>query len=119
MGLADIYLVQNLVNGKQYIGKAVQLSGSGKLNGTTGRWKEHVHCAKTKGQNVRQVLHKAINKYGSDKFAVSTIISVAERDASDHEIMMIELYNSMIPNGYNMTRVSNSAKLKSCTCDNV
>lgn len=100
--MVDIYLVQNKTNGKQYIGQAVQVKAQNKKHGYLGRWKTHKTEAKHKGK-TRQVLHDAIRKYGADNFDVQLLVTVDKRDANDYEIMMIDMYKTRLPFGYNGT----------------
>lgn len=80
-----IYKTTNLINGKIYIGKAIEKSsgylGSGKI------------------------LKLAIKKYGRDNFKRETIDRAANlKDQREKEIYWIDFYNSRNPEiGYNIT----------------
>lgn len=85
-----IYKVTNLINGKCYIGQT-----SRKLE---VRWKAHLgssHCT---------ALHNAILKYGKDSFMVEQIDSAeTQEELNEKEIYWIKFYNSLSPNGYNLS----------------
>ena len=49
------------------------------------------------------ILHKAFRKYGINNFNIEQIEEIDNSLLNDREIYWINFYNSMIPNGYNMT----------------
>ena len=55
----------------------------------------------TKGYSF--ILHKAFRKYGFNNFIVEEIEEVENSLLNNREIYWINFYNSIIPNGYNMT----------------
>lgn len=80
-----VYMITNLINGKIYIGqskyKNSKYFGSGKL------------------------IKKAINKYGINNFKKDIICECNNREELDEkEIFYIKKFNSIIPNGYNISR---------------
>lgn len=82
-----IYKVTNKINGKVYIGQTVRSLDE--------RMKEHVRHNQT-------VFDKAIQKYGVENFVVDHIDSATDiEELNQKEIHWIDVYNSMIPNGYN------------------
>ena len=84
-----IYRLTNLVTGKTYIGKTVHFKR---------RMYEHKHY---KSQTY---LHNSIRKHGWDKFKKEILIDdVPEEDLSNLEISYIEVENTMVPHGYNLT----------------
>jgi len=85
-----VYLVTNLINGKQYVGQTVK-----KLN---LRWNEHTSC-KSNG-----ALHKAIRKHKKENFVVSVLHECVTKEEMDFvEIFYISLLNTRAHNGYNLT----------------
>ena len=107
---ADIYLLTNTENGKQYIGKAFHFTGKTKkyIHGYLHRWTEHQRQAKkqlkTKKQSGACVkLNNAINKYTAEKFTLQVLLVCRIEDASAFEIKFIDLYGTY-ENGYNMTK---------------
>ena len=100
---SGIYCIENLVNGKKYIGRSVNI---------TRRWNTHrsqlrLNCHPDK------FLQNAWNKYGEVNFKF-WIIDILPRDQEKLkllEIYFIELYNSFWENGkgYNLTRGGENA----------
>lgn len=88
-----VYKITNLVNGKVYIGQT---------RGTKDyRWKKHVNAASNGGKSV---LHKAIRKYGKEKFIIDTVATCkSEKELNSLECNFIESENSLVPSGYNLT----------------
>jgi len=95
-----IYCITNTINGKQYVG---QTSRNIML-----RWKQHKNCAAGKQDN--QYLHNAMRTYGIENFKVEEISRVTSDLLSKlhclldlEESKLISIYNSIVPNGYNIT----------------
>lgn len=87
-----IYRLTNLVTGKTYIGKSVNFKS---------RMSQHKYNSK---KRAKTYLHKSINKHGWDNFKKEIIIDdVPEEDLSNLEISYIEVENTMVPHGYNLT----------------
>lgn len=87
-----LYLLENMVNGKIYIGQTIN---------PPSRYSEHKHSAKKK---ENKPLYNAINKYGLDKF-MFTIFQVVdtELEADECEKYWIDLLQSNINEfGYNL-----------------
>ena len=86
-----IYCITNKINGKPYIGQTIRTLEE--------RIADHKHCKKT-------LIGKAIQKYGwSDKTFKVEILEVCEtlEQLNEREKFWIAKYNSIVPNGYNMT----------------
>lgn len=91
----EIYCIENLLNGKKYIGKT--------RTGMEKRLQRHIYEAR---YGCNYALHRAIRKYGEKNFTVRELRmgeltteaqwNQAERDA-------IFLFSSMVPDGYNLT----------------
>lgn len=89
-----IYKITNIQNDKVYIGQTVQTLNSRKC--------EHRNRAR---QRANYPLYNALNKYGFSSFKMEVIDSaVSQEELDDKEIYYIELYNSMHPKGYNLTK---------------
>jgi group I intron endonuclease len=93
-----VYLVTNLLNGKLYVGKTYDVRA---------RWAEHKMIAnggKTTYPTMYQYLHKAISKYGSESFQVSTLGSYElEEESFANEIKLIKQFKSDGFKLYNLT----------------
>lgn len=84
-----IYRITNLINNKVYIGQTIH---------PNKRWQEHQQRAKTHYDNYP--IHLAIDKYGAKNFSFE-ILEWTE-DYDNEEARLINEYNSISPNGYNL-----------------
>lgn len=91
----DIYIIKNTINDKVYIGQSKDVHQ---------RWLKHISFAR---KNPKYPLHKAMKKYGIDKFYYQILESqIVNYD--DREKYWIQYYNCIIPNGYNIAVGGNS-----------
>ena len=90
-----IYKIENLINGKVYIGKSKD---------PEQRWKQHTAAAKA-GSDL--LLHRAIKKYGEDSFEMTVLSEHTASEINEAEMSAIKQYNCCVlngsDNGYNMT----------------
>lgn len=92
-----IYKIENLINGKIYIGQSIEIEQ---------RWKKHLTA------NDNFLIHKALRKYGKENFSFTILEECSLSSLDDREKYWINKYNSITPNGYNMvTRGSNGSGL--------
>lgn len=91
----DIYIIKNSVNNKVYIGQS---------KNSAERWLSHVYNAiyEKKSNKKTQVIHRAMMKYGVDKFHYE-IIEYQIENYDEREKYWINFYNSIAPNGYNVS----------------
>lgn len=107
-----IYYIRCKITGKGYIGQTI---------GTMeNRWKEHLQNARylirvkagdptinyegTQYKNIRNsLLYNAIAKYGLENFEVNLVKTVDIEELNEWESLIIEEYESLVPNGYNLT----------------
>lgn len=89
-----IYLVTNIINGKQYVGKTYSTPEQ--------RFKEHVKDSYKNKQRYMSAFHKAIKVYGPDSFKVTTLETCDISCINDREMYWINYYNTY-KNGYNST----------------
>jgi len=87
-----IYMIENILNGKFYIGKTVKTLQE--------RFKQHIRCAK---RGVNRKLYDAMNHYGIDQFVIHVMEdNIQSEDVlNEREIYWITKLNA-IENGYNM-----------------
>lgn len=94
-----IYKIENVVNGKVYIGLSINIEK---------RWKTHLleYCNPNSCE-YDKILYRAIRKYGIDKFSFEIIKKCEPKKLSELEIFYIKKYNSYThfkkSNGYNST----------------
>jgi group I intron endonuclease len=88
----ELYVIENLLNGKKYVG----LSKDAKW-----RWKTHLRA--TRGTRTSP-LYAAIRKYGVESFKFTGLGSVDGYEAASKlEMRLIAGFGSKTPQGYNMT----------------
>lgn len=92
-----IYKITNNKNNKIYIGQTIKQR-------PTDRYSQHrylaTHPQQEKGMSY---LHKAMNKYGLENFSFEVIEQIDNSQLNTKQQYWIQYYDSMIPNGYNMT----------------
>lgn len=90
--MGAIYIIKNTINKKVYIGQTTQK--------VEDRFKQHLKLLKS---NSNQIIHKAIKKYGKDKFYYEILeCGVDVQDLNKKEEYYIKIYNS-VENGYNIS----------------
>lgn len=91
--MAYIYVITNLINQKQYVGKTTK--------SIEQRWKTHI--ADSKRSNIKnRPLYKAFAKYGVDNFIIQKLEHCSAEKASDREQYWINKLDTY-ENGYNAT----------------
>jgi group I intron endonuclease len=92
--MAYIYRILNKISKKVYIGITT-------YKDVKKRWNQHIQTASiNKGCPA---LREAFNKYGIENFEFSVILICFDEDRFKYEIEYIKKYNSVAPNGYNLT----------------
>jgi group I intron endonuclease len=92
--MAYIYRILNKISKKCYIGET-------KCKDVTRRWNQHKQTIEiNKGCPA---LRDAVKKYGIDNFEFSVLIICFDDERFKYEIEYIKKYNSVVPNGYNLT----------------
>lgn len=95
-----IYCIQNLVNGKVYVGLTTKTLEK--------RWKQHIADAESTGPTAQYALHRALKKYGIAQFNYYVVDQAeSEEELKQKEIYYIQFYHSYTNDpeggGYNMT----------------
>jgi group I intron endonuclease len=87
-----IYIIENLENGKSYIGQTTR----------TIEQRFNEHCKSFSGCHM---LRNAIQKYGRDCFSIEAIWEgeCPQEQLNELEIHYIKHFNSIYPHGYNLT----------------
>lgn len=102
-----IYKILNTINDKLYIGQTT--------SSIEKRFNDHLSAARTMKSSSMIIIH-AINKYGEESFSISEVEKVIcdsqeelQNLLNTKEIYYIAYYNSLRPNGYNITKGGNYA----------
>lgn len=82
-----IYKITNLVNGKCYVGQSIKL-------------KDRLRAHRKHNQDC--LIHKAITKYGLEKFKFEILIYCEPSELNLYELLFIQTFNTQSPNGYNL-----------------
>lgn len=101
MNKGDVYLIENLCNGKCYIGQAKCYTIRGYEHGYKGRWKGHVQAAMRQDGGC-WILEAAIRKYGVDNFDLLLLCTCDLEDTDFFEKFYIKTLGTLHPNGYNI-----------------
>jgi group I intron endonuclease len=88
-----VYLVKNKINGKMYVGQS-------KCDDINKRWKQHKLCSK---RYIGTYLLNAYKKHGIENFIFKIICICFDEDCDIYEKEYIKKYNTIAPNGYNLT----------------
>lgn len=103
-GWGVIYLVTCIANNKKYIGQANNYVSGNTRWGCDGRWKSHLHEAFGNVKDHCRLLNSAIRKYGKDMFMCHAIKEAPENELNTFEELFISEFNTLVPNGYNLTK---------------
>lgn len=91
-----IYKISNSNNNQLYIGQTKA------INPRT-RWYKHRYIARHLEDKNVSILHRAMAKYGIDTFVFEVIEEVENDLLDEREKYWIKKYNTLTPNGYNIT----------------
>jgi len=102
----DIYRLTSRTSGKSYIGQAQKKFGRFDSEwGYLKRWRSHVYEATSDAKDHCTVLNNAIRKYGKDDFNVELLCECeTPKDLDERECYYIYVYDTLVPNGYNLER---------------
>lgn len=87
--MCGIYKITNILNGKVYIGKSINIQE---------RWKNHKRVP-----NDGMAIHKAMKKYGIHNFIFEVLEECSKEQLDAKESYWIKYYNSYLGEGYNAT----------------
>ena len=92
-----IYKIVNNLNQKSYIGQTTKQRPK-------DRFSQHKYLARHPEQEKNiSYLHRSMNKYGVQNFTFEIIEQTENSLLNQREIYWIDYYNTLIPNGYNLT----------------
>lgn len=91
MKKCGIYLITNNINEKKYIGQSRNL---------VKRWNDHKDEARHNRSTL--LIHNAMREYGIDNFSFDILLECPIDMLDVWESDMIRLYDTFVPNGYNI-----------------
>lgn len=99
--ICGIYCIENLVNGKKYVGQS---------NNIYCRWTHHKWCLNNK-KHPNSYLQNAWNKYGENNFCFTILKQCDDKIIDEQEKYYIQAYKTLIDtNGYNLDSGGNKNK---------
>ncbi len=101
MEYGEIYCLTS-PSGKKYIGQCVKYLINGRKWGFLNRWKQHI-CESNNNKDYSRALNNSIRKYGSENFKVELIKECKIDEMNYYENQYILEFNTITPNGYNLT----------------
>ena len=91
--MGSIYKITNTVNGKSYIGQTIHDAAKGRIN-------DHLNGV----ANGSRLVRHAVKKYGKDAFTYEILEeNIFPKFLPDLEVHYIKKFNTVAPNGYNLT----------------
>ena len=92
--ICGIYKITNKITKKVYIEQSIDIKR---------RWWEHKSRAFDKQNNCYdKPLYRSFRKYGISNFEIEVVCECDCTELNEKEIEYITLYNSLVPNGYNI-----------------
>lgn len=95
-----VYLITNIINGKKYVGQSC-------CEDINHRWNEHKSCKKS---SLGVYIYNAYKKHGIKNFKYQIICVCFDEDCDNYEREYIKKFNTLAPNGYNLTEGGRSVK---------
>jgi group I intron endonuclease len=96
-----IYLITS-PSGKKYVGQTIQSLDK--------RWKQHIDASKKEYKDHCKVLNKSLKKYGEKHFNIEILEECDDEYLNEKEILYIEKYNTIVPNGMNIKNGGSNGK---------
>lgn len=100
--MIGIYKWTNKINNKSYIGQSINIEQ---------RRRQHISTSYyPKSNTYNTIFHQAIRKYGVDNFTFEIICICNIEELDVLESFYIKKFNTLAPNGYNMTEGGENAR---------
>ena len=101
----EIYIARNKITGKAYVGQAQKLMGVAEQKwGGKGRWTRHrLESTLEDASSYQNLVSEAIRTHGFESFELKIICECLLDEMDELEERYIAEYNTLEPNGYNMT----------------
>ena len=99
--MTGIYMIQNKVNNKMYIGQAFDIDV---------RWKAHKNALRN-NYHGNNYLQNAWNKYSEDNFEFRVLQECDEEDLDTFETLYINILKTLAPDGYNLKEGGSNGRL--------
>jgi hypothetical protein len=103
--VGELYLITNNITKKQYVGQTLSHHKNHERYrpfGYLGRFNDHLSEARSRPEK-QTYLKNSIRKYGDENFSSQLIKRCKFEEVDDLEVHYIMKYNTLYPNGYNLT----------------
>jgi hypothetical protein len=103
--VGEIYLITNKITNKKYVGQTMshhKNHSKYRPYGYKSRFNSHISESR-RDKDKKNYLKQSMRKYGEDKFGVQLIKRCPLEMIDDEEQYCIKKYNTLYPNGYNLT----------------
>lgn len=97
---SGIYCIENIINGKKYIGQTINFDK---------RWKSHTSKLNRKKEH-NSFFQNSWNKYGESSFIFYILEKCCKSNLDKKERFWIKKFNTIAPNGYNANDGGNTPK---------
>jgi group I intron endonuclease len=101
-----IYIIRNLINNKSYIGQT--------KTSLNKRWSGHLSSYKQYCNNSKHgsswALYGAMRKYSLYNLVINKLLVCNDDELDEYEIKYIKIFNSVVPNGYNIRTGGSNGK---------
>ncbi len=102
--MTDIYIIRNVQNGMAYIGKAKKFLYAGKkAYGMDKCWQEHLRDYEKGSDGDFPKLYEAMKEFGPSNFVIEKLDECDDEECIPLVKELIQQYNTLSPNGYNLT----------------
>lgn len=102
--MGEIYIARNRETMKAYVGQARKYLSSGQKWGYEARWTRHGQEANAENrQGYDRLINQAIREHGLNGFDVVKLCDCKVEELDYYEQKYIKEFNTMEPDGYNMT----------------
>jgi len=102
--MTEIYIIRNRENGMSFIGRAKKFLYSGKKPfGYLKCWEAHLRDYEKENDGDFPKLHKAMKEFGPSNFEIQKLCDCDDNQCIAKTKEFIQLYNTLAPNGYNLT----------------
>lgn len=107
----EIYLIKCTKTNLNYVGQAKKYKSNLQKWGGKSRWNQHFSTAyKPNASDYNGEFHKAIREHGKESFTLKILCTCHKNELNDLEKFYIKKYNTLHPNGYNMTEGGSDGK---------
>ena len=107
----EIYLIKCTKTNLYYVGQAKKYKSNLQKWGGKSRCNQHFSTAyRPNASDYNGEFHKAIREHGKESFTLKILCTCHKNELNELEQLFIKKYNTLHPNGYNMTEGGSNGK---------